>query len=77
MLDIVTAKLIKTALDEYFSNNVINLEDICRMQPVPMSTRSGGHTILATQFGDMTILVWIQFSEAIGVRVRAVKAVCW
>ena len=32
-----------------------------------------GYTILALQFGDLTILVWVQFSEKLGVMVRRVK----
>ncbi len=36
-----------------------------------------GYTILALQFGDLTILVWVQFSEKLGVMVRRVKGQAW
>lgn len=77
MLDIKTAKLVKSAIDNHFGKEIINLENVCRMQPVPVDTNSTGYTILATQYGDMTILVWVQFDETLGVCVRTVKTQCW
>lgn len=79
MLDIKTAKLIKKALDDFYAPyaNRIDLEDICRMQPVPVTTKGSGYTILALQCGDCTILVWVQFNETLGVCVRAVKTQAW
>lgn len=78
MLDIKTAALIRKAINEHFSNSdAVSLEAVCRMQPVVQNTRGSGYTILALQFGDLTILVWVQFNEEQGVIVRSVKAMAW
>ena len=77
MLDINTAKLVKGAIDKHFGKEIIDLENVCRMQPVPVNTKGSGYTILSIQYGDLTILVWVQFSETLGVCVRAVKTQAW
>ena len=79
MLDIKAAKLIQKALDEYYAPHASNicLEDICRMQPIPVTTKDTGYTILALQFGDCTLMVWVQFNETLGVCVRGVKTQSW
>lgn len=77
MLDIKTANLIKDVIDNKVAAGIVTLEDVYRMEPIQVSTKSSGYTILGTQFGDMTILVWVQFSESLGVCVRAVKTMKW
>ena len=78
MLDIKTATIIRSAINDHFSTpNMVSLESVCRMQPVPQNTTGSGYTILALQLGDLTILVWVQFSEKLGVIVRSVKAQAW
>ena len=78
MLDIKTATLVRKAINEHFSSpDTISLEAVCRMQPVVQNTNGSGYTILALQYGDLTILVWVQFSEKLGVIVRSVKAQAW
>ena len=47
------------------------------MQPVVQNTNGIGYTILALQSGDLTILVWVQFNEKLGVMVKSVKAQAW
>lgn len=77
MLDINTAKIIKQALDsKWYKNNCpLTLEDVCNMQPI---SRAGiAYTILASQYGDLTILVWVQFDEKRGVVVRLIKTLAW
>ena len=78
MLDIKTATIVRKAINEHFSSpNMVSLEAVCRMQPVVQNTNGSGYTILALQFGDLTILVWVQFNEKLGVMVRSVKAQAW
>lgn len=78
MLDIKAATLVRKAINEHFhSTDMVSLEAVCRMQPVVQNTRGSGYTILALQYGDLTILVWVQFSEKLGVMVRGVKAQAW
>jgi len=47
------------------------------MQPIAVNTKGSGYTILGIQYGDLTILVWVQFDEALGAKVRAVKTQAW
>lgn len=78
MLDIKTATVVQKAINEHFSSsNPISLEAVCRMQPIPQNTSGSGYTILGLQLGDLTILVWVQFSEKLGVEVRKVNAMPW
>ncbi len=78
MLDIKTATIVRKAINEHFSSpDMVSLEAVCRMQPVVQNTSGSGYTILALQYGDLTILVWIQFSEKLGVRVIRVKSQAW
>ena len=78
MLDIKTAQLVKNAIDKHFGGKeFIDLENVCRMQSVPVNTKDGGYTILSTQYGDLTILVWIQVDATLGVCVRSVKTQSW
>lgn len=78
MLDIKTATIVRKAINEHFSSpDMVSLEAVCRMQPVVQNTSGSGYTILALQYGDLTILVWIQFSEKLGVRVIRVKSHAW
>ena len=81
MLDMNTAKIVKKAIDEHFNTKkngeIMSLEDVVRMTPVSKAGRGGAYTILSAQFGDMTILVWIQFNDTLGVCVRAVKTQAW
>lgn len=75
MLDQKTCKLIKSEIDKVMGKGFMDMENISRMQPIPTHTLRGGHTVLATQFSDITILVRIQVSESFGVTVRSVKSV--
>lgn len=77
MLDINTAKLVKKSIDDKFNGNApLTLEDVVRMEPISKSDK-GGYTIVASQFGDLTILVWLLFNEKLGVCVRRVKTQAW
>lgn len=76
MLDIKTATLVHKAINKHFPD-MVSLEAVCRMQPVVQNTSGSGYTILALQYGDLTILVWVQFSEKLGVMVRRVKGQEW
>lgn len=78
MLDINTAKLVKKSIDDkYNGNGPLTLEDVVRMEPISKGGKGGSYTIVASQFGDLTILVWLQFNEKLGVCVRAVKTQAW
>ncbi len=78
MLDIKTATLVRKAINKHFSSpDMVSLEAVRRMQPVVQNTSDSGYTILALQYGDLTILVWVQFSEKLGVMVRSVKGQAW
>ena len=78
MLDIKTAAVIRKEINKHFSTpGMVSLESVCRMQPVAQNTSGSAYTILALQFGDLTILVWVQFSEELGVTVRKVNAQAW
>lgn len=78
MLDINTAKIIKKAIDENFNGNgPITLEDIVRMEPIQKSGIGGSYTILATQYGDLTVLVWLGYNENLSMCVRKVDTHKW
>ena len=77
MLDIKTATLVKNAINKEMNGEIATLEDACRMQQISQTTHGSGYTILALQYGDLTILVWIQFSEKLGAMVRKVKTQAW
>ena len=76
MLDIKTATIIQRAINKYFLNK-FSLEAVCRMQPVVQNINDKGYTIFALQSGDMTILVWVQVDETLGVVVRGVRTQAW
>ena len=77
MLEMKTAKLVKQAIDQQVGKDAIDLESVCRMQPLAVRTNGSVYTILGIQSGDLTILVWIQVSETLGVTVRRVKTQAW
>ena len=78
MLDLKTATIVRNAINKHFSTpETISLEAVCRMQPIVQNTSGSGYTILAMQYGDLTILVWVQYSEKLGVIVRGVKSQAW
>ena len=78
MLDIRTATVIRKAINEHFSKpDVISLNAVCRMQPVVQNTDGAGYTVLALQYGDLTILVQVDFDEDRGVIVGGVKTQSW
>ena len=78
MLDINTAKLVKKSIDDKFNGSgPLTLEDIVRMEPISKGGKGGSSTIIASQFGDLTILVWLQFNEKLGVCVREVQTQAW
>ena len=78
MLDIKTATLVRKAINEHFSlPDMVSLEAVCRMQPVVQNTSGSGYTILALQYGDITILVRVLFNEKFGVMVRSVAGQAW
>lgn len=77
MLDIKLAKLVKKAINEKVSSKgeeVVRIEDVCKMSPVS----GNGYVVLAHQYGDMTILVWIFCNSKTGeYEVARVKTVAW
>lgn len=75
MLDISTAKVVKAALDDYFSYNAISLESVCRMNVIPLNN-GVGLTILSLQYAELTILVRIQITQS-GVKVVEIKTQDW
>jgi len=78
MLDIKTATIVRKAIIEHYSTpDMISLEAVCRMQPIVQNTVGSDYTILGLQFGDLTILVWVQFNEKLGVIVNGVKSQAW
>lgn len=78
MLDIKTATVIRKHINNEIGSEAISLEDVCRMEPLPVTTRSSSsYTILGLQYSDVSILVWVQFSEKLGVDVRKVKLCSW
>ena len=82
MLDIHAARTIRNAINHHFDKDgegteFIDLESVCRMQPIPFGTKAGGCNIFGTQYGDLTILVWVQISQIEGITVRAVKTQSW
>lgn len=77
-MSIKDSKKIQKAINEHFSTNTISLEAVGRMQPVTKNSKDGNdYTILALQYGDLTILVWVQYDEKNNVIVRNVKAQAW
>ena len=78
MLDIITAEQVKKAIDnKYNGKGPLTLEDVVRMEPISKGGQGGSYTIIGSQFGDLTILVWLQFNEKSGVCVRSVKTQTW
>ena len=78
MLDVKTATIVRKAINDHFNTlDMVSLESVCRMQPISQTTSGSGYTILGLQCGDLTILVWVQFSEKLGAIVRSVKTQAW
>ncbi len=78
MLDIKTATVIRKHINKELGPEAISLEDVCRMEPLPVTTRSSSsYTVLGLQYSDLSILVWVQFSEELGVIVRQVNFRSW
>lgn len=78
MLDIKTATVIKKHINNEIGFEALSLEDICRMEPLPVTTRSASScTVLGLQQNNLSILVWVQFSEKLGVIVRKVELYYW
>jgi len=78
MLELRLGRIIKKALDEHYAphRSPLSLDQVLRMRPIP-STKGVGYTILAGQYGDLTILVWTQVDEDENVVVRGVKTQAW
>lgn len=83
MLDLKTAKIVQKAINDHFyspsqTEPMVTLEAVTRMEPVVQNTRGSGHTILALQYGDLTILVWVSIVEKPGAMVvNRVNSVSW
>lgn len=77
MLDIKTATTIRNSVNKYFSSTNFTLEEACRMEPLPGSTKGSSYTVLGMQRGDLSILAWVQFDEKLGVMVHKVHAQPW
>lgn len=77
MIDIKSATLIRKAINEEMGSEAVTLEDVCRMTPISQFSKGSGYTILALQCGDLTVLVWVQFSEKLGAIVRKVRTQAW
>ena len=78
MLDINTAKIVKKSIDDKFDGNgPLTLEDVVHMELIPKSERGLSCNILASQYGDLTILALVHFSEKSGVSVREVETLAW
>lgn len=78
MLGLSDAKVIKEAINHECFNGeaVVSLEDVAQMQIIPGTRIGDSITVLALQYGDLTILAWVQFTE-IGMRVRKVRKQAW
>lgn len=78
MMSIEDAKVIKNAVNNtlFKGKPVISLEDAAQMQLLPSSRVSDSISVLALQYGDMTIMAWVQFTE-MGMRVRMVRSQAW
>ena len=78
MMSIEDAKVIKNAVNNslFDGETVLSLEDAAQMQPIPGSRGSDSITVLALQYGDLTIMVWVQFAQ-MGMRVRKVRKQAW
>ena len=56
--------------------SVLTMEDVAQMQPIPGTRMGDSLTVLAIQYGDSTILVWVQFMDY-GLYVKKVKRQAW
>ena len=76
MLEKNDARAVKEAVKKVLDID-LTWEEVCRMQPITQTPHGPGLTILALQRGDHTILVWIKFSDVLGICVEAVKSCTW
>ena len=56
MLDKSLCDLLYKSLKEYFGQEIVRIDDVAKMSIVP----GNGYMIFGHQYGDLTILVWIQ-----------------
>lgn len=77
MLDVKTATTIKNSIDKKVHPLTVNLEDVCRMEPLPISTCGHSITVLGMQHRHLSILVWVNFDEQLGVMVHKVEDIIW
>ena len=64
--------LIFKAINQKIGVGRILLQDVQAMKPIQKSSKSGGYNIFAIQYGDLTLLVWVNQNE-----VKKVKTVAW
>ena len=78
MLSIKEAQIVRDAVNSGLFNGktVLSIEDVANMQPIPGTRSAASYTILAAQYGDLTILVWVQYTE-LGMRVRMARKQAW
>lgn len=77
MLDVKTAATIKNSIDKKTHPLTVNLEDVCRMEPLPIAAVGPSITVLGMQYRHLSILVWVEFDEKLGIIVHRVEDLIW
>ena len=78
MLSTNDAQLVRNAVNRELFNDesIFSVEDAAQMQSLPGTRMGASITVLAIQYGDLTIMTWVQFTEH-GMRVRKVHSQAW
>ena len=74
-MGISDAEMIARAINEEIGDEFMTAEDVLQMDPLTKIDEDG-YTVLGGQYGDMSILVWIQDDNG-DIVIREVETVAW
>ena len=74
MLDLMTVKKLKNAIDDHINEESITLEDV--MMNTTLIGKAGAYNILAIQYKDLTILIRIVLRQD-GIQIHEIRTEIW
>ena len=75
MLDLMTAKKLKNAIDDHINEESITLEDVM-MNTILIGKAGEAYNILAIQYKDLTILIRIVLRQD-GIQIHEIRTEIW
>lgn len=75
MLDLMTAKKLKNAIDDHINEESVTLEDVM-MNTILIGKAGEAYNILAIQYKDSTILIRIVLRQD-GIQIHEIRTEIW